>query len=319
MDKLPEELLAHFIDRDDFCHPEWKLIGAMIEANRSDEQKLELWRESTLTWLDRIQKKLGPKYVIYETRHFFLVANPVDKPMRDYFSFVERMRQSLHQTLQDVVWKGGHGKHVILMFDEQEDYFRYIAPYYSDGEHPASGGVFLGGFGYRHIAIPYDKRSILETLAHEFTHNCVCHLPLPKWLNESLAMRFEVMLVNQRRFILDHEVCEKHEDYWNESTIQEFWRGESWAMAGSSFKLSYELARILLKKIEEDIRPSRASLLSFIGHAHRSDAGEEAAQKYLKVGLGDLMADFLGAGDWRPQPARWKKLEEAAKAGSNPS
>jgi hypothetical protein len=211
------------------------------------------------------------------------------------------MRKTLHLTLQEVAWKSAGGKHVILIFDEREEYFRYIAPFYSDGEHPATGGVFLKGNGYRHIAIPFHIESILKTLAHEYTHNCVCHLPLPRWLNESLAMRFERMLVSIRPFIIDHEVCEKHQAHWNESTIQDFWHGKSWSQVDESFSLSYQLSRILLKKIEEDVRPSRAQLLAFIGQAHRDDAGEVSARQHLGVSLGDLAASFLGDGNWSPR------------------
>jgi hypothetical protein len=300
MPALPEEILVYFIEQDDFCHPEWASIFAKIMSDYSDEHKTDILRECALTWLDRIQKKLGAKYTVYETRHFFLIADPADKPMKDYFAFIERMRQTLHQTLADIVWKNGSGKHVILLFDEPDDYYRYLAPFYSDGEHPASGGVFLRGSGYRHIAIPYNQHSILETLAHEYTHNCVSHLPLPRWLNEALAMRFEGMLAGGPSLVIDYELCEKHQAHWNETTIQEFWQGTSWSHAGESFSLSYQLSRILLKKIEEDIRPSKARLLSFIGQAHRDDAGESAARQHLGISLGDLAADFLGDGNWSP-------------------
>ncbi len=309
MPKLPEELHDHFIDRDDFCYPEWQSIDAKINAYDVEQQKIDLWREATLTWLDRIQKKLGVQYVIYETKHFLFVANPTDKPMREYFAFVEKMRHVIHQTLSGLVWKGGRGKHVILLFDDAADYFRYIAPFYAEGDHPASGGVFLQGGGYRHIAIPYYPHSTLTTLAHEYTHNSLCHLPLPRWLDESVAMRFEHMLVSRPRLILSPDIVEKHHAQWTESTIQEFWQGKSWTMAGAEFGLSYEFAQILLKKIEEEIRPSRDSLLAFIGQAHRKDAGEAAAIMHLKISLGQLATDFLGAGNWGPQPLHWKKSD----------
>ncbi len=306
MAKLPDDVLAHFVDREEFCHPEWPAISQKIEAGIPEEQKTEIWREAVLTWLDRVQKKLGPTYTIFETRHFFLVANPTGKPVRDYFAFVERTRQLLHEVLQNAAWKGGYGKHVVLLFDEQKDYYQYLAPFYGDGDHPASGGVFLRGGGYRHIAIPFDRESFLTTFAHEYTHNCLCHLAIPRWLNEALAMRFERMMVSSNALIVDHEVLEKHEKQWNADTIQEFWKGESWSKADESFNLSYQLSRILLGKIEEVIRPPKERLRSFILEAHYRDAGEVSSLKHLQVGLGDLVTDFLGNGEWTPNPDQWK-------------
>ena len=42
---------------------------------------------------------------------------------------------------------------------------------------------------------------------------------------------------------------------------------------------------------------------TFLLHAHRRDAGEEAARQFLNVGVGDLAAEFLGLGPWSPLPA----------------
>jgi hypothetical protein len=314
MPQLPAELLAHFIDRDDFCYPEWEAILAKIEAeNNSERQKVELVRECALTWLDRLQEKLGLKYLVQETPHFLLLANPVDKPMEEYFAFVEKMRVAIQEALPGVARKEGRGKHVILIFDEPEDFFRYIAPFYPAGEHPAPQSVFLWSSGYRHIAILYNRHAMLRIVANQFTRLGLSYLPLPRWLNNSLSAQMANRLVQGPRFIVTKEICEKHQAHWNETTIQEFWRGESWFLAEPSFDLSYGLAEILLRKIEEDVRPSRAALLSFIGEAHRRDAGQEAAWKHLKIILGELVADFLGAGDWSPQPRKWKKSEEPAK------
>lgn len=317
MNKIPEDLLKHFINRDGFCYPEWDEIFSLTESmSLSEPEGQMLWRQMTIVWLGRVRECLGDAYKIFETRNFFIVAYPAQKPLRDYFVFIEKMRTNLLQGLGDAACVDGHGKHVVLIFDRNEDYFAYLAPCYSEGEHPASGGIFLRGNGYQHIAIPYDADCFLKTMAHEFTHNCLSHLPIPRWLNEALAMRSEVAYGYGSASSLDQETCQKHRRYWNSATIQDFWQGRSWSQPGDSFELSYSLARVILKTIEGEIRPRKESLFAFIKEAHRRDAGNEAAIRHLHVGLGDLASDFLGDGNWSPVADTPQNTTQAAAGNS---
>jgi hypothetical protein len=52
---------------------------------------------------------------------------------------------------------------------------------------------------------------------------------------------------------------------------------------------------------------------AFLKLAHRSDAGQTAAIECLGVDLGNMMATFLGEGDWRPRRKAMVELWEAAK------
>ncbi len=312
---LSDEFLLHFVDREDFCHPDWPaIIEQLRKSAYAADDLAALWRDLVLAWLERLRVKLGVAYKIYESNHFFMLANPVDKLAADYVAFLEKARRSIHESLGDVVWKSGHGKHVVLLFDADEDYYRYIAPFYAEGEHPTSGGVFLRSGGYAHIALPFVKGEMTRTLAHEYAHNCLCQLPLPKWLDEALAMRFEDLLVPGRRARLDFEACQKHDAYWNEVTIQDFWSGKSWSIPDGTSTLSYELARVLMDKIEHIVRPSKKQLMSFIREAHRRDAGKQSMQTHFQVQLGELAADFLGDHNWEPRPEIWANAEIARKS-----
>ena len=44
-------------------------------------------------------------------------------------------------------------------------------------------------------------------------------------------------------FLLDHDAMDLHREYWNESTIQGFWTGESFSIDGDA----QDLARIVTK------------------------------------------------------------------------
>jgi len=151
--------------------------------------------------------------------------------------------------------------------------------------------------GYIHIAAPYHRHKFRIVLVHELTHNCLVHLPLPRWLNEGLAKTFDRSVDTIRNPILDHDLRERHLAFWNSNTIQEFWAGVSFHRPGTSRRLSYSLAEIVLNLLSEQ----KGDWIGFLKRAHRDDAGQTAAIECLGVDLGDVVATFLGEGDWRPR------------------
>jgi hypothetical protein len=216
--------------------------------------------------------------------------------------------------LEGIALDEGYGKHVVLMFGTLEVYYEYISYFYGEGQHPMSGGVCLSGDGYRHFAFPTtDFSSYRTVLIHELTHGCLAHLPIPLWINEALAMRMEQVLGDPGTYSLGQEDFERHFDYWNADSIQQFWSGESWEIPGDSFELSYSLARLLWRKIEIDIGASRKAILNFIGTASAEDGGEAACKASFGISLGDLAKGFLGNGDWTPAPQQWPNPPPAAK------
>jgi hypothetical protein len=146
-------------------------------------------------------------------------------------------------------------------------------------------------------------------LAHELTHNCVVHLPLPLSLNEGLAKLFQRAVAATRHPVLDHELRERHLAFWNLENIQEFWSGVSFHKAGDSNQLSYSLAEIVLNLLLE----RRGDWSAFFKQAHRGDAGQTAVIECLGVDLGSVMSTFLGEGDWRPRRKAMVILWESAK------
>ena len=318
MENIPPELLAHFIDRDDFCYPEWPAISQKVaEASLPKEYQVLLWRELVLTWLQRLLPNFGPGYKIHETESFFLVADPAGKVDRDYTAFLEQARTRLHEWLQGAAWITGDGKHVVLLFDDADVYYRYIAPYFDEGEHTSSSGFFLRSLGYCHIALCHRNPSSRKLLAYLLTLNTLYHLPLPKWLSSGLARDFSDTLfspsdhahisrrpVNQNFWISAQDRAD-HLAFWNSSTIQQFWSNRGLKIPEGTSALGIQLSRILINKIKETTRPAPAQLGAFLQSAHHNDAGAAASIDHLHVKLGDLVADFLGPGDWEPQPALW--------------
>ena len=303
----------HF--EEGFFRPDWRAIrnaihqkqGGLIDVNGA-------WIEAGRQWMLQLQSDLGGDYQVSESNRFFLVA-PVDAEIRiKILNFAEKVLSQIREHLKNAAWNPKHGKHVILLFAEEDDYYQYISYFYPNGNHPRSGGCLIHK-DYVHIAAPYDPLSLRQTLAHELTHNCVVHLRLPLWLNEGLAQTFQHAVATMPHSLLDHDLRERHLAFWNETTVQGFWAGTSFRKPGESNQLSYSLAEIVIKLLAE----RQGNWSAFVQQANRADAGQTAAIECLGTDLGDVMATFLGPGDWRPRRkamvAHWeaqRKLAEPA-------
>ena len=292
---------AWFPDVDGIPRPDWKAIRAWMQTNVSPDQLSNAWQAMTREWLDRLRERLGDSYAVAESPHFHLLSGLDEKQQRSLLSFLEDARAQILRRLGDISLPNRHGKHVILRFNEEEDYYRYVSYFDPEGEYAGSSGRFLGG-GYLHVAYPHsDIRGVDgATLVHELTHNLLASFPLPLWFDEALAMAFEADIAGHGAPLVTRELAEEHRAYWNAQTIQEFWRGRSFSKVEGQ-KLAYSLASSLLNLIATELRPSPAQIRDFVVHADRKDAGQSAAQAALDLDLSDLVATFLGPGDWAPK------------------
>jgi hypothetical protein len=305
MPTLPD-ISEHLHIKEGFCHPDWAAISAIIEKSLPESEWNSAWEAASRSWIDRVKNRLGNDYQVYETANFMILSEAPMSVIKDACRSYEDSRKRILSSLGGVASDEGYGKHVVMMFASLDDYYGYITYFYPEGESPMSGGVCLSGEGYVHFAFPTTEYSSYRTvLVHELTHGCLGHLPMPRWLNEALAMRMEQVICGSDIFHLDQEVYDKHIGHWSAETIQQFWTGESWEIPGDSFELSYNLAQVVWRKIEVDLAVPHPEMLQFILDAHFEDAGEAACQAIFDLSLGDLVMDFLGEGAWAPTPNKW--------------
>lgn len=285
-----------------FAYPDWERISRLVETHIPEQDRGPVWEDIAKQWLEHLRAHLGATYRIHESKNFAILCAAPDHIANDAKESAEASLSLILHHLDGVASDLGDGKHVVLMFADSSDYFQYVSHFYSEGDVPMSGGLCIQS-GYIHYAFPtYDHSGYRTVLAHELTHACVSHLPIPAWLNEALAMRMETAVTGDSIFYLDREMFERHLNYWNEHTIQQFWSGEAWQIPGDSFELSYNLAEILWRKIEVDLNASKAQVTSFINAATYDDGGEASFQTTFGLSLEELAADFLGDGPWAPKP-----------------
>lgn len=238
-----------------------------------------------------------------ESAHFMLLSAQGQREADVLVNYLERSRKRVLATLPGIAAASGYGKSVVMVFSDEDSYYRYITHYGTGSSEPEaySGGMFIDA-GYGHFVFARGRFEHMEpVVVHELTHCLVRHLPIPAWLNEGLAVNTEHRFAAQRPRYEAQELQYLFSRFWDASTIQEFWSGKSFMRPDDGQPLSYELARHLVQLLDKDY----PMLARFCNAASRADGGDAAAQSVIGMGLDDLMAVVLGPGPWKPQPALW--------------
>lgn len=284
-----------------FPRPNWDAITEIIHS-QPEETWSDGWESWTRSWLNATLEHLPDSYQVAETDSFHLLTAQDDRYVKLFGSFLERTLRTITQNLKGIVSDKGYGKHVVLVFDEQDLYYRYMSYFYpEDGEFILSSGVFLNS-QYGHFTFPFVELSEAEAVAaHEMTHACLRHLPIPLWLNEGFAVTMEDDICGSQPLQMDITRLDEHRSFWNDATIQEFWSGFSFNRTDEGSILSYELARYCIKALAHDFD----EFSKFANLASFEDGGEAAAHDVFGGSLGGVIFQFFGDGDWSPNPSTW--------------
>jgi hypothetical protein len=289
------ELDMGFEEVEGFSRPNWKLIQEFLQNHVPKDDLSPAWDYIVAKWLEQLTADLGGGCKIRRSHSFYCLSDLDAETTRTLLTHAEFVADTIRVSLGNAAWTGYNGKHVLLLFSDADDYFSYISYYHGEGSHILSSGVFIRK-GYAHIALPYvNTFSAEHILVHELAHNLLCHLPIPLWLNEGLAVMIEGQL-SRRPLIVDYELADRHRTHWNEANIQTFWAGKSYDVPGDESELSYSLGAILVMLLSE-----KAGFADFIKAADWRDAGQDAAINVLEQDLGEVLGGFLGPGNWRPQ------------------
>lgn len=255
-------------------------------------------------WLDATIAALSVPHARAESENFMLLSALEPRPTGVLLEYLERSRLRVLATLPGIAADHGHGKTAVMVFGDEEHYYKYIANYGSDSSEPEahSGGMFIDA-GYGHFVFAQGPFESMEpVVVHELTHCLVRHLPIPAWLNEGLAVNTEHRFVPPRPRYRANELQYLFGRFWNASTIQEFWSGKSFLRPDDGQPLSYELAKLLVQLLDKDYE----LLARFCAVASHEDGGEDAAFSVLGASLEQFAAVVLGPGAWKPQPGSWR-------------
>lgn len=294
---------------EDLPRPQWDLIQTLVESRYGPDPPADAWTAVARQWLAELGAALDRDYETVESEHFLILASKMDALGPPLLPFAERCRTVLLSGLAGVT-DFADGKRVVLMLRTPDDYYRYIDPFYPDGEHGGSIGVHLRT-GYPHVAL-YGKQlwSLEQTLAHELTHVSLLDLAMPQWLEEGLAQMVEHDMTGRALLVVDGEMADRHKRHWGEHGMDDFWYGDGFSRSGEVQELSYQLAEILVRLLVEEGRPRwfgwvrepQRRFFAFLRGARADDCGAGACREHLGCELRDVAARFLGTSAAPPNP-----------------
>ena len=191
LDKVPDAFEFH----DGFSRPNWGYIQEAVERAENDLSPRERWEEVVLQWLLRLQREMGGNYTLSRNKHFLCLTTLQRSDAAAFLRLADNSHLEISQRLGDIAWRDTPGPHVVVLFEEEDDYFEYVGFFNPQDMMSDSLGMHLD-YGYPHIAIrSAGGRQDTLTLVHELTHHCVTHLPIPLWLNEGVAQRLQRFIV----------------------------------------------------------------------------------------------------------------------------
>ena len=291
--------------------PDWEAVSKWVESVPISEDQAQAWAACEKAWLQHLGLALGAGYHLAEHGGALLLSSLEDKIASATLNFMIKTLERITRVLAGVAQAPEWGSDILIVLDDEEIYYRYVSRYYhEDGEFAASSGMHIGGGCSHFVTMKSDLRSVEPVIAHEMTHACLSHLPIPAWLNEGIAVNTELKLCPAPPpMFTPREMHEKHLQFWGADEIQQFWSGKSFLRNDDGNMLSYDLARILVAQFSSEWESFREFVLA----ANLTDAGASAAYEFLGLDLGAAAAAILEQEPddrWHPNPDTWEEAPE---------
>jgi len=311
----PFRIVGHMSLHNGLPMVDWPSVQSWIDDVVPEKDRAQAWSDCERAWLLHLRHALGPGYHLQENEGAAVLSSLEPHIAKATLEYMRLTLRRIVAVLQEIAQVHEWGKDLLIVFDDEESYYRYVSFYYPDsGEFAFSGGMHIGWGCSHFVTVKRDLPAIEPVIAHEMTHACVSHLPLPAWVNEGIAVNTERRLANTgyARLGAPWETHAKHQQFWNPEVIQEFWSGKSFLRPDEGNSLSYDLARLLIEQFSMDWEPFKAFVLA----VDRADGGQAAARKHLGRKLGETVTALLeqpASAGWEPEPSLWP--DEPEKGG----
>lgn len=290
--------------------PDWDAVHAWVERIEGDEARARAWDSCERAWMLHMRDSLGASFRLDESETARVVSTLDPRHAVYALEFMGRTLKRIQHTLKAVALMPDWGKDLLIVFDDDDAYYQYVSRFHPEsGEFAFSSGMCIHRGCSHYVTTKSDLRTIEPVIAHEMTHGCVSHLPLPLWLNEGLAVNTEQRITGvPPPLFTPQEMHLKHRKFWRASEIQEFWSGKSFRRPDEGNMLSYDLARIMVDQLSADW----PRFAAFANAASYEDGGAAAAQEHLGLNLGAVAAALVerkNPSGFAPDPASWKDAE----------
>jgi hypothetical protein len=285
---------------------DWDEVTAWASGFKPARRRAKAWTACERAWLLHFRDALGPDFRLEESQTAFLLSSLQPNVATAALEFMRRAPRRIALILEELAQARPWGKEILIVFADSEAYYRYASYYYPEkGEFALSGGMHIDSGCSHYVSPRNDLAQIEPMVAHEMTHGCLGHLPLPLWLNEGLAVNTERRVTGVRYSTpTPDELHALHCRFWSAGRIQQFWSGKSFDRQDEGNKLSYDLARIIVEQLARDW----ASFKRFVLRSNGADSGAAAARNCLGLDLGDVVLSLLerkSSRSWSPNPLAW--------------
>ncbi len=302
----PFDLAASLLDAGGLPVADWEAVQHWLESVPDGSAKAQAWSSCERAWLVHICIALGQQYRVRSQGSAILVSTLPAHVADATLAYVNKTVQRIVRVLDGVAAVPEWGYDILIVFDDDDSYYRYVSHYYPDaGEFAASSGMYINAGCGHFVTVKADLRAIAPVIAHELTHACLSHLPIPAWLNEGLAVNTELRLCPPPQATANPlQLHARHLKFWGAQEIQEFWSGKSFLRNDEGNELSYDLARVLVSQFAADWEPFRQFALT----ADLADGAAAAAGQHLGIDLGAAVCAVLEREPdpaWAPRPRAW--------------
>ena len=93
--------------------------------------------------MDHMGAALGPGYVVRESDTALLLSTLAPNVAGAALGFMGKTLQRIVRVLDGVALPPEWGKDILIIFDDEDSYYRYVSHYYHEGEFAASSGMHL--------------------------------------------------------------------------------------------------------------------------------------------------------------------------------
>lgn len=306
----PFELASAWVDANGFPVLDWTAVQVWVTGITDPTAQAQAWAACERAWLAHLAVALGPGSRVQARGSVLLLSSLAGHVANATLAFVDKTVQRILRTLDGVARAPEWGQDILIVFDDDEAYYRYVAHYYPQaGEFAGSSGMYINHGCGHFVTVKADLHAVEPVIAHELTHACLSHLPIPAWLNEGLAVNTELRLTPRPVLQDPRRLRERHLAFWGPQEIQQFWSGKSFLRNDEGNELSYDLARNLVAQFAADWPRFRDFALA----AHLEDGGAGAALAQLHVDLGAAACAMLAREPdprWAPLPLQWQETPE---------
>lgn len=307
-------LIDHLHWTEGLPHADWPAVQQWVDSFADPASQREAWAQCERAWLAHLGLALGPHYGMRSQGQSLLLSSLDARAAQVVLDYADRSKGRVLRVLDGIAADEDAGHDIVVLFDDEQAYYRYVSHYYPQaGEFAFSGGMCIHEGCVHFVSVKHEQHALEPVIAHETTHALLTHLPLPLWLNEGLAVNTERQvsppLAGPRHAdVSPQQMHRRHRAFWGADEIQQFWSGESFARADQGNELSYDLARILVEQFAADW----PRFAPFVNAARSDDGGDAAARQHLGLSLGEALAALLErdqVADCAPRSDAWSGVQ----------